>query len=246
MSAVSCGELLLAWRDRADRVSAWQVPCVRERDIGGGVRGLRRWPHVRCRLDVGETARVRCGQLRGVGEYRLHALWGWNAPARCSEEHLLRLLNGPCVSVRLDRAVSLRCGHVCDCKKRQLWPVRGGVVPGRRGAGRVQGLSPRQLLSAGVERADHVSARAVPHLSGRGVRGGVSGVRQGPRVFLRLDISDAGAVRSWELRGDWQRVLRPVRGGDLSDFQWAERLPALCEGLRLCCRLRQHDRVQPR
>ena len=80
----------------------------------------------------------------------------------------------------------------------------------------MQGLSPRQLLLAGLECAHLVSAWTVPQLAGRGVGGGVPPVRHGARVRFQLDVGNAGAVCCGQLCRGGQRVLCPVRGGHLS------------------------------
>ena len=61
----------------------------------------------------------------------------------------------------------------------------------------MQAVSDGQLLLAGVERADRVSAWAVPQLTGRVSESGVPAVRRGPRMRVQLDVGDAAAVRGW-------------------------------------------------
>ena len=78
----------------------------------------------------------------------------------------------------------------------------------------MQGLSPGQLLLAGVERTDRMSAWAAPQLAGRRVGGGLPEVRRGPRMRVQVDVGDTVAVLGWQLRGGRERELLGLRGGD--------------------------------
>ena len=105
-----------------------------------------------------------------------------------------------------------------------LWSVCCGHVSGHGGAGVLQGVSARLVLSAGFKCADHVPSWPVPEHGGCDVGGGLSAVRLWARVRVQQHVCDGGAVCGRHVCTMQRRGVRAV-------------LTALRGGSRLPCRL---------